>query len=153
MLAAYVPVAAEAESIGGNVHGSGRLELLRGVPAFSRLPEAIVEESAGLLREERRAAGGVLVTEGAQGNRLYLISAGHAEVSAGGFKGPTPLATLGPGEAKVLSSSGLARAGRSHLRPGCRSFVNFRASSFASGARAAQNSKASRSRAASTGPP
>ena len=74
------------------------MALLQGVPAFSRLPEGTLEELAGLLREERHPAGGVVVAEGEPGERLYLISAGHAEVSAEGPKGPVPLAALGPGE-------------------------------------------------------
>ncbi|MBA2619480.1 MAG: cyclic nucleotide-binding domain-containing protein, partial [Rubrobacter sp.] len=91
-------MAAEAQSVGGNVGNSERRALLKGVPAFSRLPEAALEELAGLLREERFSAGGVVVTEGESGDRLYLISEGHAEVSAEGAKGSVPLAALGPGE-------------------------------------------------------
>jgi len=75
-----------------------RVALLQGVPAFSRLPEGTLEKLAGLLRDERYPAGGVVVAEGEPGERLYLISAGHAEVSAEGPKGPVPLAALGPGE-------------------------------------------------------
>ena len=89
---------AEAKSVGGSVRGSDRLGLLKGVPAFARLPEETLEELAGLLREEQYAAGGVVVAEGDRGDRLYLISGGHAEVSAEGSKGPVPLATLGSGE-------------------------------------------------------
>ncbi len=89
---------AEAESMGERVHSEERLALLSGVPAFSRLPGETLEELAVLLREERYAAGGVVVAEGDTGDRLYLISGGHAEVSAEGSKGPVPLATLGTGE-------------------------------------------------------
>ena len=91
-------MADEAESVGGSVQGSERVGLLKGVPAFARLPEETLEELAGLLCEERHPAGGVVVAEGDRGDRLYLISGGHAEVSAEGSKGPVPLATLGPGE-------------------------------------------------------
>jgi len=102
-------VVAEAESVGGSVQGSERLGLLEGVPAFARLPEGTLEELAGLLCEERHPAGGVVVAEGDRGDRLYLISAGHAEVSAEGSKGPVPLATLGPGslfgEAALLTDA------------------------------------------------
>lgn len=91
-------MATEAESVGGSVQVSERLALLKGVPAFSRLPERTLEELAGLLLEERYSAGSVVVTEGEAGDRLYLISGGQAGVSAEGSKGPVPLATLGPGE-------------------------------------------------------
>ena len=91
-------MAAEAELAGGGVGGGERRALLAGVPAFSRLPEGTLEELAGLLREERHPAGGVVVAEGDTGDRLYLIKAGRAEVSAAGPKGPAPLAALGPGE-------------------------------------------------------
>ena len=89
---------AEAESMDESAHSGERLALLGGVPAFSRLPEETLKELAVLLREERCAAGGVVVAEGDTGDRLYLISGGHAEVSAEGSKGPLPLVTLGPGE-------------------------------------------------------
>ena len=75
-----------------------RAELLSGVPAFGRLPDEALQELAALLTEERYPAGAAVVAEGEEGDRLYLISAGHAEVSAAGSKGPVPLATLGPGE-------------------------------------------------------
>jgi putative peptide zinc metalloprotease protein len=69
------------------------------VPAFVRLPDEALEELAGLLREERFPAGATVVAEGEEGDRLYLISEGRAEVSAAGSRGQeVPLATLGPGE-------------------------------------------------------
>ena len=91
-------MAAEAQLEGGNVKVSERLALLKGVRAFSRLPERTQEELAGLLNEERFPAGGVVVAEGEPGDRLYLISTGRAEVSAAGPRGPVPLAAFGPGE-------------------------------------------------------
>jgi putative peptide zinc metalloprotease protein len=96
------------------VQGSERLGLLKEVPAFSRLPEETLEELAGLLCEERHRAGGVVMAEGDRGDQLYLISGGHAEVSAEGSKGPVPLATLGPGEMfgeiALLESAGKRQA-------------------------------------------
>lgn len=89
---------AETESGDSNTPIGERLALLRGVPAFARLPEGTLEEVANLLDEERYPAGTVVVAEGDRGDRLYLIFGGHAEVSAEGSKGPMPLATLGPGE-------------------------------------------------------
>ncbi len=91
-------MAAGAGSGDPNVPVVKRVRLLKGLPAFSRLPEGTLEEMAGLLREERHLAGDVVVAEGETGVRLYLISTGRAEVSAAGPKGPVPLATLGPGE-------------------------------------------------------
>ena len=55
---------ADTESVGESARGSDRLALLAGVPAFSRLTERTLEELADLLREERFAAGGVVVAEG-----------------------------------------------------------------------------------------
>lgn len=71
------------------------MALLRGVPAFARLPGEVLEELAALLAEEHYAAGAVVVTEGEAGDRLYLIAEGSAELSAAG---PVPLAALWPGE-------------------------------------------------------
>ncbi len=62
-----------------------RLALLKGVPAFARLPDEALEELAALLREERYPEGDVVVGEGEMGDRLYLISEGCAEVSAAGW--------------------------------------------------------------------
>jgi hypothetical protein len=64
-------VAAESESGDRNVPVGERLALLRGVPAFAQLPEQTLEELAGLLREERHLAGGVVVAEGDRGDRLF----------------------------------------------------------------------------------
>jgi putative peptide zinc metalloprotease protein len=75
-----------------------RMTLLRGVPAFARLPTPVLKELANLLSEERYPAGSAVVTEEASGDRLYLISEGRVEVSVGGSKGPVPLGTLESGE-------------------------------------------------------
>lgn len=91
-------MAAEAETKGRSVPVGERVALLKGVPAFARLPEEALEELAALLREERYPADGVVVVEGETGDRLYLISEGCAEVSAAGSRGSVPLAMLGPGE-------------------------------------------------------
>ena len=91
-------VVAGAGSADRGVPLKRRAELLSGVPAFDRLPDEALEELAALLTEERYPAGAAVVAEGDRGDRLYLISAGHAEVSAAGSNGHVPLATLGPGE-------------------------------------------------------
>ena len=46
-----------------------RLALLAGVPAFGRLPEAVLEGLAARLGEKRYPAGGVVVAEGDVGDR------------------------------------------------------------------------------------
>ena len=91
-------VAARAEPADGGVPTERRLELLKGVPAFVCLPTSALEELATLLKEHRYPSGATLVTEGEEGDRLYLIAEGHAEVSTTGQGGPVPLATLRPGE-------------------------------------------------------
>jgi putative peptide zinc metalloprotease protein len=75
-----------------------RLELLAEVPAFSHLPDPVLEDMASRLTEERfRPADSVLV-EGSTDDRLYMIVEGRAEASTIGPSGIVPLATLGPGE-------------------------------------------------------
>jgi putative peptide zinc metalloprotease protein len=75
-----------------------RLEVLKEVPAFARLPAPALEELAEQLKEGRYPSGATVVTEGEPGDLLYLIAEGRAEVSTAGQGGPMPLAALGPGE-------------------------------------------------------
>jgi putative peptide zinc metalloprotease protein len=91
-------VAARAEPADRGVPAERRLELLKGVPAFARLPTPALEQLATLLEEHRYQAGATMVAEGEAGDRLYLIAEGRTEVSTAGQGGPVPLATLGPGE-------------------------------------------------------
>lgn len=44
------------------------------------------------------APGSVVVAEGEEGDRLYLIVSGRAEVTVASAKGPVPVGLLGPGE-------------------------------------------------------
>src|SRR5215212_236056 len=74
------------------------MELLKGVPPFACRPPPALEELAELLEEDRYPSGATVVTEGEEGDRLYLIAEGRAEVSTAGQGGSVPLATLGPGE-------------------------------------------------------
>jgi putative peptide zinc metalloprotease protein len=80
------------------VPGKRRLELLKELPAFARLPIPALQGLAELLREDRYPSDATVVTEGEAGDRLFLIAEGRAEVSTAGQGGPVPLATLGPGE-------------------------------------------------------
>jgi putative peptide zinc metalloprotease protein len=75
-----------------------RLELLAGVPAFSHLPDTVLEDLASRLREERFRSADRVVVEGDTDDRLYLIVEGRAEASTIGSSGIVPLAALGPGE-------------------------------------------------------
>jgi CRP-like cAMP-binding protein len=75
-----------------------RLELLAGVPAFSHLPDPVLEDLASRLTEERFRSAGRVVVEGDTDDRLYLIVEGRAEASTIGPSGIVPLAALGPGE-------------------------------------------------------
>ena len=75
-----------------------RLELLAGVPAFSHLPDPVLEDLASRLTEERFRSADRVVVEGDTDDRLYMIVEGRAEASTIGPSGIVPLATLGPGE-------------------------------------------------------
>ena len=75
-----------------------RLELLAGVPAFSHLPAAALEDLASRLTEQRFQPSDRVVVEGDTDDRLYLIVEGRAEASTTGPSGTVPLAALGPGE-------------------------------------------------------
>ena len=68
------------------------------MPAFGRLPDEALGELAGRLREGRHPAGAVVVAEGDEGDRLYLIAEGSAEVAVAGKAGTVPVAALGAGE-------------------------------------------------------
>jgi putative peptide zinc metalloprotease protein len=75
-----------------------RVELLAGVPAFSHLPDTVLEDLASRLAEERFRSADRVVVEGDTDDRLYLIVEGRAEASTIGPSGIVPLAALGPGE-------------------------------------------------------
>ena len=88
-----------------------RLELLAGVPAFSRLPDPVLEDLASRLTEKRFRSADRVVVEGDTDDRLYLIVEGRAEASTIGPSGIVPLATLGPGE--LFGELSLLEAGSS----------------------------------------
>jgi putative peptide zinc metalloprotease protein len=88
-----------------------RLELLAGVPAFSYLPDPVLEDLASRLTEERFRPADRVVVEGDTDDRLYLIVEGRAEASTIGPSGIVPLATLGPGE--LFGELSLLEAGSS----------------------------------------
>jgi CRP-like cAMP-binding protein len=88
-----------------------RLELLAGVPAFSHLPDPVLEDLASRLTEERFRPADRVVVEGSTDDRLYLIVEGRAEASTIGPSGIVPLASLGPGE--LFGELSLLEAGSS----------------------------------------
>lgn len=88
-----------------------RLELLAGVPAFSRLPDPVLEDLASRLTEKRFRSADRVVVEGDTDDRLYMIVEGRAEASTIGPSGIVPLATLGPGE--LFGELSLLEAGSS----------------------------------------
>jgi CRP-like cAMP-binding protein len=94
-----------------NVSPRRRLELLAGVPAFSHLPDPVLEDLASRLTEERFRSADRVVVEGDTDDRLYLIVEGRAEASTIGPSGIVPLATLGPGE--LFGELSLLEAGSS----------------------------------------
>gem|GEM_PF-590565 len=71
-------------------HGS----FLSRVPLFADLPPTQMHALAIRIREERTAAGTVVIREGEEGNRFYLIRDGTLDVSRQGV----PVGRLGPGE-------------------------------------------------------
>jgi CRP-like cAMP-binding protein len=93
------------------VSSERRLGLLAGVPAFSRLPDPVLEDLASRLTEERFRPSDSVVVEGSTDDRLYVIVEGRAEASTIGPSGIVPLATLGPGE--LFGELSLLEAGSS----------------------------------------
>jgi putative peptide zinc metalloprotease protein len=75
-----------------------RLELLAGVRAFGTLPSDALAPLADAMREVRFAPDDVVVREGDEGDRLFLIVEGRAEVTGAGSTGTVPLAALAAGE-------------------------------------------------------
>ncbi len=71
------------------------LQLARATPLFAPLPLDVLEEIAGRLVPLEYPANIRVITEGEQGDALYLLASGSADVRAGGAH----LATLGPGDA------------------------------------------------------
>jgi MFS family permease len=71
-----------------------RLELLRGNPIFSPLPEPTLEQLAAALDDVKAPAGEEIVHQGDPGDHFYLIKKGTLEVYVDGRK----VQGLGPGE-------------------------------------------------------
>jgi MFS family permease len=71
-----------------------RLELLRGNPIFSPLPEPTLEQLAAALDDVKAPAGEEIVHQGDPGDHFYLIKKGTLEVYVDGLK----VQSLGPSE-------------------------------------------------------
>ncbi|HEX9259092.1 MAG TPA: MFS transporter [Acidimicrobiales bacterium] len=70
------------------------LELLRGVPILSPLPDRILERLAFALVKVPAPAGTVVFREGDEGDRFYVVESGSVEIERGG----KVLNVLGPGD-------------------------------------------------------
>jgi MFS family permease len=71
-----------------------RLELLRGTPIFAPLPGGSLESLARSLIPLEVREGDVIIREGEEGDRFYLVSEGRVDISAKGAY----VSTVGPGE-------------------------------------------------------
>lgn len=72
---------------------------LRRLPVMAGLDEATLQFLGGLTHEEDHAAGGVIVREGAPGDRMFFVCSGRVRVvkeTPGGA--PVRLAEFGPGD-------------------------------------------------------
>ena len=74
---------------------SPTLDLIRGVPLFSGLDDALLQRLAGEFFEKTYADGEVVATEGEAGRTFVVIESGEVSVAVQG----TTVATLGPGKA------------------------------------------------------
>jgi hypothetical protein len=66
------------------------VDLLRSIPIFAPLPEAVLEQLAGDARAQQASAGDRIIAEGDRGDDFYVIVDGDAVVTASG-KPPQPL--------------------------------------------------------------
>lgn len=70
------------------------LDLLRSIPIFAPLSALALERLAASLVPERAPSGSTIITEGAMGDRYYVIASGRVEVLVGGH----PVRQLSNGE-------------------------------------------------------
>ena len=78
--------------------GDPQQRLLRGIPAFARLPLPARQALAAHLAEQTHPAFGLVLDEGEPADRLFLIEEGEVEVSIKTPEGRAPLSRLGEGE-------------------------------------------------------
>jgi CRP-like cAMP-binding protein len=74
------------------------LDVLRTVPLFRQVPERDLLALAGLVRERRQPRGSLILTQGDEGEALFLIRTGQVKVSVVAEDGrEVILSVLGPG--------------------------------------------------------
>ena len=78
--------------------GDPQERLLRGIPAFARLPPKARHDLASHLAEQRYPMHGRVLDEGEPADRLFLIEEGEVEVSIKTPEGRAPLSRLSEGE-------------------------------------------------------
>jgi MFS family permease len=65
----------------GAVVPAGDLQLLRAVPMLGALPMTTIEDLAAQLEPRRYEPGSRIITQGALGDRFYILASGEAEVT------------------------------------------------------------------------
>ena len=78
--------------------GDSQQRLLRGIPAFARLPAAARQALASHLSEQSFPKFARVLEEGEPADRLFLIEDGEVEVSIRTPEGRAPLSRLSEGE-------------------------------------------------------
>lgn len=74
------------------------LDVLRAVPLFRQVPEADLRAMADLVRERRQPKGSLILTQGDEGETLFLIHSGQVKVTVVAEDGrEVILSVLGPG--------------------------------------------------------
>jgi CRP-like cAMP-binding protein len=97
------------------LHKDAKVELLKGVPLFSKLKRKQLEDIAHIADEIDLKAGKEMATEGDRGREFFVLLKGEAEVTKGGkrintmkegdFFGEIALVTKMPRTATVTATS------------------------------------------------